>query len=54
MDALAEQALAGAIMKVGGLIAFGIPFAAIFFAWYREETAPRRSRPVPPSAAEPT
>jgi putative membrane protein len=41
MDALAEQALAGAVMKVAGLFAFGIPFAVIFFAWYREETRPR-------------
>ena len=54
MDALAEQALAGAVMKVGGLVAFGIPFAAIFFAWYREETASRRTPRVPPGRAEPT
>lgn len=44
MDALAEQALAGAVMKVAGLFAFGIPFAVIFFAWYRDETAPRPGR----------
>lgn len=54
MDALAEQALAGAIMKVGGLIAFGIPFAFIFFAWYREETGSRGRRPATPGRAEPT
>lgn len=44
MDALAEQALAGAVMKVAGLFAFGIPFAVIFFAWYRDETTPRTRR----------
>ncbi len=38
MPALHEQALAGAVMKVGGLFAFGIPFAYIFFRWYKEET----------------
>ncbi len=46
MDALAEQALAGAVMKVGGLVALGIPFAVIFFRWYQEETGPRPT-PVP-------
>lgn len=45
MDALAEQALAGAVMKVGGLFALGIPFVVIFFRWYREESGPRRPLP---------
>jgi putative membrane protein len=34
---LADQALAGAIMKVFGLFFFGVPFARIFFAWYQRE-----------------
>lgn len=46
MDPLAEQALAGAVMKIGGLVGFGIPFALIFFAWYREEMARTSSRPA--------
>lgn len=46
MDPLAEQALAGAVMKVGGLVSFGIPFALIFFAWYREEMAQSSRRPA--------
>jgi putative membrane protein len=35
---LADQALAGAIMKVLGLVFFGVPFARIFFEWYARET----------------
>jgi putative membrane protein len=46
MDALAEQALAGAVMKVGGLIAFGIPVGVIFLRWYRAESGPRRATPA--------
>ena len=36
-DARADQTFGGALMKVGGLIAFGIPFIVIFFEWYRKE-----------------
>lgn len=50
MDALSEQALAGAIMKVGGLIAFGIPFVVIFFRWYRDEVGPRPTKQRAPLA----
>ncbi|CAN5637443.1 cytochrome c oxidase assembly factor CtaG [soil metagenome] len=35
---LSDQALAGAIMKVFGLVFFGVPFARIFFEWYARET----------------
>ena len=45
MDVVSEQALAGAVMKVAGLFAFGIPFAVTFFRWYEEESAPRSTRP---------
>ena len=37
LSALADQALAGAIMKVFGLLFFGVPFTRIFFEWYRRE-----------------
>jgi putative membrane protein len=40
LEPLEDQALAGAIMKVSGLIAFGAPFVFTFFAWYRSELAP--------------
>lgn len=50
LDALSEQALAGAIMKVGGLVALGIPFAVIFFRWFREESA---TKPLPPMKNKP-
>lgn len=47
LSTLEEQSLAGALMKVVGLFAFGIPFAVIFFRWYREES----SAPTPRGAA---
>ncbi len=37
---LEDQALAGVVMKVLGLFAFGITFIVTFFNWYREELAP--------------
>ena len=37
LDVMSDQALAGAIMKVFGLVFFGLPFARIFFDWYRRE-----------------
>ncbi len=33
-----DQTLAGAFMNVSGMFAFGLPFIAIFFRWYGEET----------------
>src|SRR5690606_17671942 len=35
-----DQALAGVIMKVFGLVTFGITFIITFFNWYRSEQAP--------------
>ena len=37
LSPLADQALAGAIMKVFGLLFFSVPFARIFFEWYQRE-----------------
>lgn len=50
-----DQALAGIIMKVFGLITFGITFIVTFFNWYRSELTPGtsggpgRSAPLPGS-----
>lgn len=41
LSALADQALAGAIMKVFGLVFFGLPFTRIFFEWYQRESRRR-------------
>jgi len=41
LSAMADQALAGAIMKVFGLLFFGLPFTRIFFEWYRRESERR-------------
>jgi putative membrane protein len=41
---LADQTLAGAIMKVAGLLTFGLRFVLIFLAWYRDETMPKGRR----------
>ena len=35
---LADQALAGVIMKVGGIVAFGGPFIAAFLKWEKAES----------------
>ena len=35
-----DQALAGVIMKIFGLFAFGITFIVTFFNWYRSELTP--------------
>lgn len=48
-----EQVLAGAVMKTGGLLAFGIPFAVIFFRWYAEESGPQGPPRVTPPEATP-
>jgi len=41
LSVMADQALAGAIMKVFGLLFFGLPFARIFFEWYQRENGRR-------------
>lgn len=48
LTAIADQALAGALMKVFGLAFFSLPFARIFFDWYRRENRPDASRHGPP------
>ncbi len=35
--ARADQTFGGALMKVGGLITFGLPFILTFFEWYKKE-----------------
>jgi len=54
LGVIEDQALAGVIMKVAGLFAFGITFVVIFFAWYRSEHASdstKRRLPMTPAAA---
>jgi len=49
-----DQALAGVIMKVAGLFAFGVTFIVTFFAWYRSEhvtDSTERRLPMTPAAA---
>lgn len=42
LSVMEDQAIGGVIMKVSGIIAFGIPFILTFFAWYRNETSQDR------------
>lgn len=42
LSVMEDQAIAGVIMKVFGVVAFGIPFILTFFSWYRAELAPGR------------
>jgi putative membrane protein len=46
-DARADQTFGGALMKVGGLITFGLPFIITFFEWYKEENTTHYRRRVP-------
>lgn len=41
LSAIEDQALAGAIMKVFGLLFFSVPFTRIFFEWYQRENGRR-------------
>ena len=43
-DARMDQTMGGALMKIGGLIAFGLPFIVTFFAWYKKENTLRYRR----------
>jgi putative membrane protein len=45
LTVMADQALAGATMKVFGLLFFGLPFARIFFEWYQRESGRRITQP---------
>lgn len=49
LTVLNDQALGGIVMKVAGLFAFGAPFIAIFFRWYRTEMAQPERRPAAPA-----
>lgn len=42
LSVMEDQAIAGVIMKVFGVVAFGIPFIATFFSWYRSELSSGR------------
>ncbi len=53
LDPIADQALAGALMKVFGLAFFSVPFARVFFDWYRRENAPKALQPGVSSLGEP-
>lgn len=54
LGVMEDQALAGAVMKIGGMIAFGIRFIGVFFSWYRSERTPGQGfemgRPAPNKA----
>lgn len=46
-DAVADQTFGGALMKVGGLIAFGLPFILTFFEWYKKENTTHYRKRAP-------
>ena len=43
-DARMDQTMGGALMKLGGLVAFGLPFIVTFFAWHHKESGTRYRR----------
>lgn len=45
-DARMDQTLGGALMKIGGLFTFGLPFIVTFFEWYRKENKAHYRKPV--------
>ena len=45
---LMDQQLGGAIMKIAGFIAFGIPLTLAFFRWYAHESGPATRIPSQP------
>jgi len=44
-DARADQTFGGALMKVGGLFTFGLPFILTFFEWYKKENTTHYRKP---------
>ena len=52
LSVMEDQAIAGVVMKVFGVVAFGIPFILTFFSWYRSELAP--GRPPKPGDGRPS
>jgi len=54
LGVMEDQAMAGVIMKVAGLFAFGVTFIVIFLAWYRSERGTDNGsdrKPMSPAAA---
>jgi len=47
LSVLEDQQISGAIMKVAGLIAFGIPFVVTFLQWFLSEDKGQSWRPQP-------
>lgn len=45
-DARMDQTLGGALMKIGGLFTFGVPFIVTFFEWYKKDNPTRYRKPV--------
>lgn len=46
LSVMEDQAIGGIVMKVAGVVAFGIPFIFTFLSWYRSEVSkddPRRA-----------
>jgi cytochrome c oxidase assembly factor CtaG len=46
-DPLNDQIMAGLIMKVLGMIIYGVPLIVIFFKWYGESQGPKKVIPQP-------
>ena len=50
---LMDQQLGGAIMKIGGFVAFGIPLVLAFFRWFARDSGSTR-RPIQPQTPPPS
>lgn len=54
-DPVVDQSVAGALMKVGGMLVYGLAMIIIFFRWYQEEyggwEGRRRPATPPPEAS---
>ena len=46
LSAAGDQQLGGAVMKLIGFFAYGVPFVLAFFRWYRAERPPRTRLPA--------
>jgi len=46
-DARMDQTFGGALMKLGGLVTFGLPFIVTFFEWYKKENTTRYRKRAP-------
>lgn len=58
LSAIQDQTLGGLVMKVGGFVAMLVPFAIVFFRWYRDDThgprSPERDDPAFAPGGTPT